>query len=74
MKFYSVSKNTCGVEGGGTINCESTWLGLTQCYKQRDEHEKYLYNQTSHYREYGMHYCQSARPSYLYKSGCVALT
>ena len=31
-------------------------------------------NQSSHYGKYGWHDRQSVRPSYWYKSGCVALT
>jgi len=40
----------------------------------RGQHEKHLYNQSSHYWKYGMDNHQSACPSYWYKSGCVALT
>jgi len=39
----------------------------------REQHEKHLCNQTSHYGKYGMHDCQSTHPSYWYKSGCVTL-
>jgi len=33
----------------------------------REQHEKHLYNQTSHYGKYGMHDRQSACPGYLYE-------
>jgi len=40
----------------------------------REQHEKHLYNQSSHYWKCEVHNRQSTHPNYWYKSGCVALT
>jgi len=37
----------------------------------REQHEKYLYHQSSHYGKYGWHNHQSTCTSYWYKSGCA---
>ena len=42
--------------------------------KNREQHEKHLYNQSSPYRKYGMLDHQSVCPSYWYKSRCATLT
>ena len=37
-----------------------------------EQHEKYLYNKFSHYGKYKNFNCEDTRPSFWFKSGCVA--
>ena len=46
-------------------------VGLHNAAVYWEQHEKYLYNQSSHYGKYAMLDHWSMRPIYWFKNGCV---